>query len=113
LLTDLLVEHETGLLITLDEIHQNQLGELRDLATVVQHAFREGRRLAFVGAGMMSSISDMVNDEVLTFLRRAERHHLGSVRHDEVQRAIRRPIESGGRDIGGEALEVMTNGTRG
>src|ERR1019366_1135031 len=31
MLTDLLMEHETGLLITLDEIHQNQIAELREL----------------------------------------------------------------------------------
>src|ERR1035441_7310078 len=50
LLTDLLAENGTGLLITLDEIHRNQIGELRELATTVQHAFREERELAFVGA---------------------------------------------------------------
>ena len=113
LLTDLLIEHETGLLITLDEVHQNQIAELRDLATAVQHAFREGRELAFVGAGLISSISDVLNDKVLTFLRRPERHHLGSVHHREVQRALREPIEMAGRAVGDEALEVMTNGTRG
>jgi hypothetical protein len=113
ILTDLLRDHETGLLITLDEIHQNQITELRDLATAVQHAFREGRELAFVGAGLMSSISDVVNDEVLTFLRRADRHHLGSVHHGDVQRAIREPIEMAGRRVDDEALEVMTTGTRG
>jgi len=113
MLTDLLIEHETGLLITLDEIHQNQIAELRDLATAVQHAFREGRELAFVGAGLLSSISDVVNDGVLTFLRRADRHHLGSVHHGDVQRAIREPIEMAGRAVGDEALEVMTDGTRG
>lgn len=32
LLTDLLVEHDTGVLVTLDEIHQNQLEELREVA---------------------------------------------------------------------------------
>ncbi|MBA2552596.1 MAG: hypothetical protein H0V10_02635, partial [Geodermatophilaceae bacterium] len=47
LLTDLLVEHGTGVLITLDEIHQNQVEELREVATTVQHAFREGREPAF------------------------------------------------------------------
>jgi hypothetical protein len=113
LLTDLLVEHETGLLITLDEIHQNQIAELRDLATAVQHAFREGRELAFVGAGLASSISGVMNDEVLTFLRRAERHHLGVVRRHDVERAIREPIELAGRAVSDEALEMMTNGTRG
>jgi len=113
MLTDLLIGHETGLLITLDEIHQNQIAALRDLATAVQHAFREGRELAFVGAGLMSSISDAVNDEVLTFLRRADRHHLGSVHHRDVERAIREPIEMSGRSVGDDALQVMTTGTRG
>jgi hypothetical protein len=79
----------------------------------VQHAFREGRELAFVGAGLMSAISNVVNDDVLTFLRRADRHHLGSVNHGDVQRAIRQPIETAGRTVGEEALEVMTSGTRG
>ena len=113
MLTDLLAEHETGLLITLDEVHQNQIAELRDLATAVQHAFREGRELAFVGAGLMSSVSAVVNDEVLTFLRRADRHHLGPINHGDVRRAIREPIEVAGRAIGDEALEVMASGTGG
>ncbi|MCW2135444.1 ATP-binding protein [Arthrobacter sp. VKM Ac-2550] len=113
LLTDLLAEHETGLLITLDEIHQNQIHELRDLATTVQHSFREGRELAFAGAGLTSAISDVMNDEVLTFLRRAERHTLGPVTRSEVDRALREPIESSGRTISNEALQVMTDGTNG
>ena len=113
LLTDLLIERNSGLVITLDEIHQNQIAELRDMATAVQHAFREGRELAFVGAGLISAISDVVNDEVLTFLRRADRHHLGSVDRVGVQRALREPIEMTGRVVSAEALDVMVNGTRG
>lgn len=113
LLTDLLADHGTGLLITLDEIHQNQIRELRELATTVQHAFREGRELAFAGAGLTSAISDVMNDEVLTFLRRAERHTLGPVKGEEVERALREPIEASGRTIAKEALEVMAEGTNG
>ncbi|MGI8576763.1 MAG: AAA family ATPase [Nocardioidaceae bacterium] len=113
LLTDLLVEHGTGVLVTLDEIHQNQVGELREVATTVQHAFREGRELAFAGAGLAASVSDVANDEVLTFLRRAERHSLGSVQRSEVQRAFREPIETAGRSIGGAALQVMVDGASG
>jgi hypothetical protein len=113
LLTDLLAENGTGLLITLDEVHQNQIGELRELATTVQHAFREERQLAFVGAGLASAISDVTADEVLTFLRRAERHALGSVGRQDVERALKEPIEASGRRVGDEALLVMVNGTRG
>jgi len=113
LLTDLLVENGTGVLVTLDEIHQNQVEELREVATTVQHAFREGRQLAFAGAGLAASVSAVVNDEVLTFLRRAERHALGSVRRSDVQRAFREPIETAGRSVGDTALQVMVDGAGG
>jgi hypothetical protein len=113
LITDLLAENETGLLITLDEIHHNQIAELRQLATTVQHAFREERQLAFVGAGLASAITDVVNDEVLTFLRRAERHALGSVAGEDVARAIRTPVEESGRTVAEDVLDVMVKGTRG
>jgi AAA ATPase domain len=113
MLTDLLAEQSTGVLITLDEIHQNQIEELRELATVVQHAFRENRELAFVGAGLAASVSDVVNDDVLTFLRRAERHILGSVARADVERALREPIQIAGRSIGEQALQIMVDGARG
>jgi hypothetical protein len=113
LLTDLLVETGTGVLVTLDEIHQNQVEELREVATTVQHAFREARELAFAGAGLAASVSDVVNDDVLTFLRRAERHALGSVQRSDVQRAFREPIETAGRSIGDAALQVMVDGASG
>lgn len=112
-LTDLLADHGTGVLITLDEIHHRQLVELRELASTVQHAFREGRELAFVGAGLASSVSDVVNDDVLTFLRRAERHSLGSVARADVERGFREPIEVAGRRIGDEALRLMVDGASG
>ena len=113
LITDLLAETDTGLLITLDEIHQNQIAELRALATTVQHAFREDRQLAFVGAGLASAITDVVNDEVLTFLRRAERHALGPVASEDVARALRTPVEESGRKVADDVLDVMVEGTRG
>ena len=112
-LTGLLAEHSTGLLITLDEIHRNQIGELREMATTVQHAFRDGRELAFAGAGLASAVSDVLNDDVLTFLRRAERHALGSVAPDDVARALREPVEASGRTIAEGALAAMVDGTSG
>jgi hypothetical protein len=113
LLTDLLAENGTGLLITVDEIHRQQLADLRELATTVQHAFREERELAFAGAGLTAAVSDVLNDDVLTFLRRADRHHLGRVPLDEVRRALREPIVAAGREAGDEAVDVMAEGTRG
>lgn len=113
LLTDLLAEYGTGVLISLDEIHRRQLAELRELATTVQHAFREERALAFVGAGLAAAVSDVVNDDVLTFLRRAERHHLGPVGDADVARALREPIEANGREVSDDVLAEMVQGTQG
>lgn len=112
-LTELLAENGTGLLITLDEVHRNQIDELRELATVIQHAFREDRNLAFAAAGLSSSISDVLRDDVLTFLRRADRHHLGSVEDREVRRALREPIVRSGRTVSDAALDVMVEATQG
>ena len=113
LLTDLLAEGETGLLITLDELHRNQIDELRELATTVQHIFRDERELAFAGAGLSSAISEVLQDDILTFLRRAERHHLGVVGLDDVRKALKEPIEGADREVSGDALEVMAAGTQG
>lgn len=113
LLTDLLAENQTGLLITVDEIHPNRSAELRQLATVIQHAFREDRQLAFAGAGLNASVSDLLNDDVLTFLRRADRHSLGSVDLDHVRQAIEQPIAEAGRTVEPAALQTMVEGTRG
>ena len=111
--TDLLAADGRGLLVTLDEVHRDQIDELRQLGTTVQHAFREERELMFVGAGLASAVSDVLNDKVLTFLRRADRHHLGAVSRADVARAIREPIEGAGRTIGDAALTVMVEGTGG
>jgi len=113
LLTDLLGEHQTGVLITLDEIHRQQIDELRELITTIQHSFRENRQVAFVAAGLASSVSDLLNDTVLTFLRRATRYTLGPVPRSDVERGFREPIEQAGRRIGSDALDVMVDAARG
>lgn len=95
--TEVLDQRGTGLLLSLDEVHTAAVADLREIAQVVQHAFREGRPLAFVGAGLPSSVEDVLNDEVLTFLRRAERFALADVDPDEVAIALQQPIEAAGR----------------
>lgn len=113
LLTDLLGERETGVLITLDEVHRQQLDELRELITTIQHLFRENRQVAFVAAGLASSVSDLLNDTVLTFLRRATRYTLGPVSDTDVERGFREPIGSAGRRVDRDALDVMVDAARG
>jgi hypothetical protein len=108
-----LAEHGTGLLISLDEVHHRQTAELHDLSAAVSHAFREDRNVAFVGAGLPEAVSDVLQDPVLTFLRRADRHAIGAVDDDDVRQALKQPIEKSGREIGHDALEVMVEGISG
>jgi hypothetical protein len=96
---ELLAAGGAGLLLTLDEIHHRQVPELRELATALQHLVREEREIAFVGAGLPSAISAVLNDDVLTFLRRADRHSLGRVPVADAATAIADPLERAGRRV--------------
>ncbi len=113
LVTDTLAEHGTGVLITLDELHYRQIDELREFGATLQHAFREEREVAFAGAGLPSAVSAVLNDNVLTFLQRADRYVLGPVDFADVERAIREPIEANGRTIAAAALDEAAHATGG
>ncbi|WP_254910487.1 ATP-binding protein [Gulosibacter sp. 10] len=88
-LLDLLGERETGLLITLDEIHGADRDELAQLAASVQHFIRDGLPIALVFAGLPAAVSDLLNEGVATFLRRADRIDLHTAAIDEVEASYR------------------------
>lgn len=110
---DLLAGNGAGLLLTLDEIHHQAVPELREVATVLQHLVREEKEIAFVGAGLPSAVSAVLNDDVLTFLRRADRHSLGPVALPEVATAITAPSERAGRRIAPELAGRAAEATGG
>lgn len=107
-LTDVFEPRGTGVLITIDEVHRSAITDLREVA----HAFRDGREVAFVAAGLPSAVTSLLNDDVLTFLRRAERFSLGRVPAADVARALREPITSTGRTIDDDALDLAVEGTQ-
>lgn len=110
---DLLAANGVGVLLTLDEIHHQQVTDLRELAVVLQHLVREEKEIAFVGAGLPSAVSAVLNDDVLTFLRRADRHSLGRVPRVEVAKAIAEPIEASGRHLSAELATRAADATGG
>ncbi|MFT3852152.1 MAG: ATP-binding protein [Ilumatobacteraceae bacterium] len=110
---DLLAGRGTGLLLTLDEVHGSHTADLRDVFVAVQHLFRNDREIAVAAAGLPSAISSLLNDEVLTFLRRADRHTLGQIEPDEVERALRETIEGAGRTISAAACRAAAAATGG
>lgn len=72
-LLSLLAEKKTGLLFTVDEIHSADRTELSQLAADVQHFIRDGLPVGLIFAGLPAAVSDLLNEGVATFLRRAER----------------------------------------
>ncbi len=109
----ILREQGTGLLVTLDEIHYKNVAELRAFFATLQHLIREDHEIAFAAAGLASEISDLLSDDALTFLRRAERKILDAVGYREVERAVQETITAGGRKIEPAALATAARATGG
>jgi hypothetical protein len=102
-----------SVLITLDELQDGVLTELRDLAVVLQHAIREGRRLAFCGAGLSTSLNALLKDKGTTFFRRADRHVLAAVNRASVATAFEQVVHQHGRTIEGRVARAAGDATRG
>ena len=85
----LLDAQRTGLAITLDEIHGANRDELSQLAASVQHFIRAGLPVALVFAGLPAAVSDLLDEGVATFLRRADRIDLHAAAVEEVAASYR------------------------
>jgi hypothetical protein len=98
----------------LDEVHAADTDDLRELTTVIQHCFREDHSVAFAAAGLPAAVGvRLLDDDVLTFLRRAERFELGAVGRIDVREAILIPVRAAGRDIAADALEAAVTASSG
>ncbi|WP_369045637.1 AAA family ATPase [Sinomonas sp. P10A9] len=92
----LLDSRGTGLVITVDEIHAADRQEIAQLAADVQHFIREGLPIGLVFAGLPAAVSDLLNEGVATFLRRADRIDLHGASIEEVQRSYEQTFAAGG-----------------
>jgi hypothetical protein len=104
---------DRGVLVTIDEIHGGQRDQMREIAAMSQHLVREDRQFALAMAGLPSSVSNLLSDHVLTFLRRADRHDLRSLAIDDVEDALRSTVEQHGRAIDAEASLAAAEATEG
>lgn len=90
--------YDTGLLITVDEVRAD-VDEMKQLATVYQHFIEEDRRVALVMAGLPASVSQLVSDKAVSFLRRARQRHLGRIGNADIEVALRRTVIDAGATI--------------
>lgn len=102
-----------GLLITIDEIHGAPRADLKDLAVAYQHLIAEEQEVALILAGLPAGVSALLNDSVLTFLRRATPFELTDVRLPAVRAAFLQTISSTGRQVTEDALDEITLATGG
>ncbi|MBO9705047.1 MAG: ATP-binding protein [Arthrobacter sp.] len=109
----LLAEKGTGLILTVDEIHAANRSELALLAADVQHLIRESLPIGLVFAGLPSAVSDLLNEGVATFLRRADRIDLHAAALDDVERSLRDTLAEGGWTLGPEQAARAAEATGG
>ena len=112
-LLEALAKHRTGLLLTVDELDARYLAELSEVGIVLQHCFREERDLAFVGAGLSTSMEALLRVPGLTFLQRASTHTIGAVAAADVHEGLLVPIEASGRTVTADALATCVEATAG
>lgn len=112
-----------GVLITVDETQAARRDELVALATGVQQIIadqdmtnvsdEEKHGIAFVFAGLPSVVDDLVNDEVLTFLRRAMQERLGPIMVPDVRGAYMTSVEDSGMQISADVALMAARASLG
>ena len=112
-LTQWLAEHGTGLLLTIDEVHAIPREELRALSAEVQHLIREGAPIGLLMAGLPKAVEELLNDDITTFLRRAERIELGEVAIDDVCEALKSTFDTGAKALSNDLAQECANATGG
>lgn len=112
-LLDLLAERKTGLLFTVDEIHSADRTELSQLAADVQHFIRDGLPIGLIFAGLPAAVSDLLNEGVATFLRRAERIDLHAAAINEVKRSYTSIFRDAGIRVSDNLIQDAANATGG
>jgi AAA+ ATPase superfamily predicted ATPase len=98
--------------ILIDEVH-NSVPEIRELAIAYQHFIRDERKISMVMAGLPNSVSDVLNDNVLTFLRRSDLIYLQNLDMDAATAAFVNEFQKGKKDFDETALKLAVQLTEG
>lgn len=111
-LLDKLAQQNIGLVITVDEVRPS-LPEMVQLASYYQLFVRSEYKVALLMAGLPSQVSSLVNNDVLTFLRRASQYHLGRIEPQDTKMALQQTAEESGKSFTPSALQKATQATDG
>ncbi len=109
---DALAQHETGLMITVDEINPG-LDELIELVATYQHFVREGKKVSLLMAGLPGKISSIQNDKTVSFLRRAQGFTLGKIDDFDVEDALCKTISENKREAEAKGIDIAVKAISG
>ncbi|GAA1134032.1 ATP-binding protein [Citricoccus alkalitolerans] len=114
-LLDVLAAHQTGVCITVDEIHSLDVEQMQTLAGDIQMLIRESRPIALIMAGLPRAVEELLAGESrpTTFLRRAERPVLRDVPVSEVADSFLQIVTDAGRSLSDELAMVCARATNG
>lgn len=102
-----------GLLITLDEIQDAPIDELRGLGNEIQLLIRQEANVAFAFAGLPTAVDDAIGADTLTFLQRAKHVELSKLPDFAVGESIEDTMRRTGKDIDGSTAALLTDAAAG
>lgn len=109
----LLQARGTGLVITVDEIHAADRAELAQLAASVQHLIQDRLPIGLVFAGLPAAVSDLLNEGVATFLRRADKIDLHAAAVRDVETSFAETFATAGFNISPALVRQASEATGG
>ncbi|MCL2882698.1 MAG: ATP-binding protein [Coriobacteriia bacterium] len=112
LLCDELARYDKGVLILVDEVQPNT-SAIRTLATTYQHLMGEEKNIVIVMAGLPTSMSAVLNDDILTFLNRAHQVYLEPLPLGEISIAYAAEFARQEKSIVPEVLDKAVLATKG
>lgn len=107
-----LAEHDTGLLITVDEVRATY-SEMVQLAATYQLFVREGKRVALVMAGLPNNVAELISNEDVSFLCRSQQRYLNRISDVDIETAFERTAQEAGMEVDPEALSSVTSAIQG
>lgn len=102
-----------GLLITLDEVQDAVIDEVRTLSIAIQQLIGDDLDIAFVFAGLPSMVEGVINGKTLTFLRRALPFELKAVDIADVEVSFEETMGETGMSLDGTTAGVLANASHG
>jgi hypothetical protein len=110
-LAETLHQRKLKLLITIDEISSTPA--LREFASIYQILLRNEYHIALLMAGLPSKVSELQNDDVLTFLLRSQRIYLEPLSLLTIKSSYQTAFSRDGRSINSANLNYITKATNG